>query len=71
MPEACAAVAAIVSEGGSDRATVVASVSGVTAIVNAIAAHPSAMGVQLNGSQNKIVLSTFSLVKVATGRSPG
>jgi hypothetical protein len=47
--EACAAVAAIVREGGADRATVVASVSGVTAIINAIAAHPTVAGVQLYG----------------------
>jgi len=45
--EACAAIAAIVKNGGGDRATVVASVSGVTAILNAIAAHPTAVGVQI------------------------
>ena len=47
--EACAAIAAIVEHGGGDRATVVASVSGVTAILNAIAAHPISAGVQKQG----------------------
>lgn len=47
--EACAAVATIVKYGGGDRATVVASVSGVTAILNAIAAHPISVTVQKEG----------------------
>ena len=47
--EACAAIAAIVKHGGGDRATVVASVSGVTAILNAIAAHPISPSVQKEG----------------------
>ena len=47
--EACGAVAKIISYGGSDRATIVASVSGLTAIINAIAAHPDVEGVQREG----------------------
>ncbi|OEU08675.1 hypothetical protein FRACYDRAFT_249576 [Fragilariopsis cylindrus CCMP1102] len=47
--EACAAIGAIVKHGGGDRATVVASVSGVTAILNAIAAHPRDVKVQKQG----------------------
>jgi hypothetical protein len=44
--EACSAIAEIIKYGGADRATIVASVSGLTALVNAIAAHPDAAGVQ-------------------------
>jgi hypothetical protein len=47
--EACAALAEIIRYGGADRATVVASVSGLTAIINAIAAHPTVVGVQKYG----------------------
>lgn len=47
--QACLAIAAIVKTGGADRATVVASVSGVTAILNAIAAHSKSSAVQLAG----------------------
>lgn len=47
--QACRAVAAIVRKGGADRATVVASVSGVTAILNALAAHAQVVGVQVAG----------------------
>jgi hypothetical protein len=47
--EACGAVASILHHGGADRATIVASVSGLTAILNAIAAHPDSVGVQKQG----------------------
>ena len=47
--EACAATARIIRYGGADRATIVASVSGLTAIVNALAAHPDAVQVQRHG----------------------
>mmetsp|Transcript_5996 Transcript_5996/g.16293 ORF Transcript_5996/g.16293 Transcript_5996/m.16293 type:complete len:149 (-) Transcript_5996:64-510(-) len=46
---ACEAVAAIVETGGPDRATVVASVSGVTAIINGLSSHPSSESVQQAG----------------------
>lgn len=49
--QACRAVAAIVLQGGAERATVVASVSGVTAILNALAAHADVLGVQVAGIQ--------------------
>ena len=49
--EACCAIARIIHAGGDDRATIVASVSGLTAIVNALAAHPAVMGVQKYGCQ--------------------
>jgi hypothetical protein len=49
--QACRAVAAIVRQGGADRATVVASVSGVTAMLNALAAHAQVVGVQVAGLQ--------------------
>lgn len=49
--QACKAVAAIVRQGGADRATVVASVSGVTAILNALAAHAHVVAVQVAGLQ--------------------
>jgi hypothetical protein len=42
-------VASILHHGGADRATIVASVSGLTAILNAIAAHPDSVGVQKQG----------------------
>merc|ERR1712032_1383417 len=44
--EACAALRDIVKYGGGDRATVIASVSGFTAIQNAMGAHPNVVGVQ-------------------------
>mmetsp|Transcript_3166 Transcript_3166/g.3681 ORF Transcript_3166/g.3681 Transcript_3166/m.3681 type:complete len:667 (+) Transcript_3166:144-2144(+) len=44
--EACSALWHIVKYGGSDRATVIASVSGFTAIQNALGAHPNVVGVQ-------------------------
>lgn len=44
--EACAALRMIVKYGGADRATVIASVSGFTALQNALGAHPDSVGVQ-------------------------
>ncbi|KAL3937705.1 MAG: hypothetical protein SGARI_002016 [Bacillariaceae sp.] len=58
--EACAALAAIVQYGGGDRATVVASVSGVTAILNAIAAHPTVGAVQKDGCDALLQLTEFA-----------
>jgi len=57
--EACAAIAAIVKHGGGDRATVVASVSGITAILNAIAAHPISVKVQKEGLNALWQLTNF------------
>jgi len=57
--EACAAIASIVEHGGGDRATVVASVSGVTAILNAIAAHPISVKVQVEGLNALWQLTNF------------
>jgi hypothetical protein len=45
--ESCAAIAEVIRRGGSERATVVASVSGITAIINAIASHQDDVRVQL------------------------
>jgi hypothetical protein len=58
--EACAAIGAIVKHGGGDRATVVASVSGVTAILNAIAAHPRDVKVQKQGLNALWQLTNFN-----------
>jgi hypothetical protein len=58
--EACAAIAAIIQYGGADRATVVASVSGLTAILNAIAAHPQEMKVQKGGCNALLQLTDFA-----------
>jgi len=44
--EACAALRMIVEYGRADRATVIASVSGFTALQNALGAHPNSVGVQ-------------------------
>ena len=46
---ACAAIGASVDGGGEDRATVVASVSGFTALMNALGAHPEEREVQREG----------------------
>ena len=59
--QACEAVASILQQqgggsGGSDRATVVASVSGVTAILNALAAHTRSVGVQVAGLKALVAL---------------
>ena len=58
--EACGAISEIIKCGGSDRATIVASVSGITAIVNAIAAHPNALGVQKNAINSLHQLTSFA-----------
>mmetsp|Transcript_8641 Transcript_8641/g.21651 ORF Transcript_8641/g.21651 Transcript_8641/m.21651 type:complete len:786 (-) Transcript_8641:1564-3921(-) len=58
--EACTAISSIVKHGGGDRATVVASVSGVTAILNAIAAHSQTESVQKEGFQALLSLTDFS-----------
>ena len=57
--QACKAVAAIVRQGGADRATVVASVSGVTAILNALAAHAQVVGVQVAGLKALTAMTYF------------
>lgn len=57
--EACIAIASILKAGGADRATVVASVSGLTAIVNALAAHPEVQGVQVAGCGALLNLTSF------------
>ena len=61
--EACAALSKILIEsaeyGNSDRATVIASVSGITAIQNAIGAHPDNDDVQHEASQALETLSSF------------
>jgi len=44
--EACTALRMIVEYGGAERATVIASVSGFTALQNALGAHPQSVGVQ-------------------------
>lgn len=44
--ETCGAIAEIVRRGGSERATIVASVSGITAMLNALGTHPESEGVQ-------------------------
>jgi hypothetical protein len=44
--EACAVLREVVKSGGSDRATIIASVSGFTAIRNAMGAHSNVVGVQ-------------------------
>lgn len=58
--QACGAVAAIVRYGGAERATIVASVSGLTAILNAIAAHPDVAGVQMQGCSALKELTEYS-----------
>mmetsp|Transcript_13367 Transcript_13367/g.15327 ORF Transcript_13367/g.15327 Transcript_13367/m.15327 type:complete len:680 (+) Transcript_13367:29-2068(+) len=57
--EACAAIAEIMKHGGSERVTVVGSVSGVTAIVNALAAHPDVEGVQVEGCRALKIVTDF------------
>jgi len=68
--EACAAIAAIVRNGGGDRATVVASVSGVTAILNAIAAHPMSMKVQKEGLNALWQLTKFDALNASMPELP-
>lgn len=57
--EACAALRDIVKYGGGDRATVIASVSGFTAIQNAMGAHPNVAGVQSGACDVLEVLTAF------------
>lgn len=57
--EACAALRNILKFGGSDRATVIASVSGFTAIQNALGAHPNVQSVQEEASAALEALSAF------------
>ena len=57
--EACKALKCILNAGGADRATVVASVSGLTAMVNALAAHPQVLAVQTAGCAALLTLTAF------------
>jgi hypothetical protein len=58
--EALGALGRILQFGGADRATVIASVSGVTAMLNAIAAHPMIRGVQNEGCRALRELTNYS-----------
>ncbi len=49
LKEACRALEGIAATGGAERATVVASVSGFTALVNATGAHPDDMFCRARG----------------------
>jgi hypothetical protein len=57
--ESCAAIAEIIHFGGEDRATIVASVSGLTALMNAVAAHAQVRGVQREGCRALRELTEF------------
>lgn len=57
--QACGALGRILHYGGSDRATVVASVSGVTALINALAAHPTVCGVQSHACRALCELTNY------------
>jgi hypothetical protein len=57
--EACRALRGIAAKGGADRATVVASVSGFTALVNAMGAHPDDVDVQREVCMAMEVLMSF------------
>ncbi len=57
--EGCAALRNILKYGGSDRATVIASVSGLTAIQNALGAHPRKEKVQREAMLALETLSAF------------
>ena len=57
--EACRALRGIAAKGGADRATVVASVSGFTALVNAMGAHPDDEDVQKEACLAMEVLTSF------------
>ncbi|KAL9180205.1 hypothetical protein ACHAXT_008175 [Thalassiosira profunda] len=57
--EACRALRAIAAAGGAERATVVASVSGFTALINAMGAHASDVGVQREACAALEVLTSF------------
>ena len=58
--EACGALSQILQYGGPDRATVVASVSGLTAMMNAIMAHPSSQSVQREGCRALMELTNYT-----------
>jgi len=57
--EACTALRMIVEYGGADRATVIASVSGFTALQNALGAHPHSVGVQQEACMALEALTAF------------
>ncbi|KAL7531850.1 hypothetical protein ACHAXR_004272 [Thalassiosira sp. AJA248-18] len=57
--EACRALRSIAVKGGAERATVVASVSGFTALVNSMGAHPNDNGVQREACAAMEVLTSF------------
>jgi len=57
--EACSALREIVEYGGADRATVIASVSGFTALQNALGAHPDSVGVQYEACLTLDTLTAF------------
>ena len=58
--EACKALQGIVAKGGAERATVVASVSGFTAILNSMGAHDDDKTVQREACATLDVLTSFS-----------
>lgn len=58
--EACTSLSTIVEQGGADRATIVASVSGLTAIMNALSAHPKDFAVQQAGLKALISLTNHA-----------
>lgn len=58
--EACGALSQILRYGGPDRATVIASVSGLTAMMNAIAAHPQMVHVQQEGCKALLELTNYT-----------
>jgi len=57
--EACTALCQIIKHGGPDRATVIASVSGFTALQNALGAHPDAAIVQKEACLALDALTSF------------
>lgn len=57
--EACTALRHIVRYGGADRATVIASVSGFTALQNALGAHPDDVHVQKEACLTLDALTSF------------
>lgn len=57
--EACRALRCIAAKGGAESATVVASVSGFTALVNSMGSHPRDNSVQLEACAALDVLTSF------------
>lgn len=57
--EACQALRGIAAKGGAERATVVASVSGFTALINSLAAHPQDKCVQREACGALDVFTSF------------